>query len=169
MKNISKLIMLTVMLTSMVFLTSCSSDDDEIVIAQSQFAFNGQTISTPSGYDLFQASTSEIAFFTRGISYDIVKNGGNVTGSLVLINKVPRDANGNIMTGTYNIGDDDATIVINGDFNSEEDLRNKSISAESGIAVIRKSENEYTIDYNLNLGNNRSAIGTYIGTLESRR
>jgi len=170
MKNTVKLITLTILFINSISFIGCSKDDDGEITTGNQFVFDGEIIKTPSGYTLFKDSdnSSEIGLFTKNLTFDIIKNGGSTHGSAVLINNIPTTTKGQLTEGTYSIGNEKATIVINANFNSEQDVFSKRNKITSGTIIVSKSNNTYTIDYNLQFNQNKTAVGTYTGILESK-
>lgn len=116
MKQFLKYFVFVVVFANALLLVSCNSDDDDVELSNF-FIYDRQTIKTPLAYsDLTVDSEiySEIRLLDKHLTYKIVKNGGNVTGSVLLIHDIPSNKNGILLEGTYELVKDDATLMIGG-------------------------------------------------------
>ncbi len=149
-------------------LISCSSDDDT-PSSQNQLLFDDVL------YDIPNAAASQIALpdnpkkfqlalMSSELSYDILENGGDVTGSTIVF-QFDSTIENEITEGVYDILEDDAIMVINTNFSDEAILRSKTQYASSGILSIEKNNTTYTIDYKVTFKNGKTAIGQYHGSI----
>lgn len=167
MKQFLKYLAFVIVFANVSLLVSCNSDDHEVELSNF-FMYDGQTIKTPSVFSDLTVDDeevyTEIGFLSEHLTYEIVKNGGDARGSALLINKILAEKDGTIIVGTHEL--DEASLTIDANWNSYDSVKDNTYQLVSGVVVILKSGEEYTIDYNLEFPDNKAVVGTYTGKLE---
>jgi len=174
MKNFNfKTVLYSLIYLAVFTITSSCNDDEETLTPQNIITFNGITYATPGAYALtltLQSGSSapddiELAFYTEGVSYDIIKNGSNTSlkGTIILIK-----LGSSTLEGTHQIAIGEADFIIDGDFSSEQDLKSNLIQSNGqGTVTVTKNGNDYSVQYTIPYAEGE-LVGTYTGSIEKR-
>jgi len=165
--NFKTILCSTAFLVMLVTLFSCNKDNnEEAPIPQNIITFNGTTYTTTGAYaesSILQLDNIELAFYTEGLSYDIIQNGSSTSlkGSSILMK-----FSSATLEGTHQIEIGKASFVIDGDFSSEQDVKSKEVKSNGqGTVTITKNGDGYSVQYNIPYANGK-LVGTYAGSIE---
>lgn len=175
--NFKTILYSIIFLTVLTTLPSCNNDEEETTptptTPQNIITYKGTTYVTPGAYALtLERGTSEpddddieLAFYTEGLSYDILKEGSSTSlqGSTILI-----ELDSPTLEGTHQVAVGKADFVIDGDFSSEQDVKSKLIESNGqGTVTVTKNGDEYSVEYTIPYEEGE-LVGTYTGSIEKR-